>query len=227
MPEIRYLNSWYELWSKAGANPNFRVENPDIYISGVNWVSNWYKNYFLFKVSDFLFGTLFISFIVLFSFFSKNKKKIYNNFKYIYIALLVLFIIWFFKHPSLRYGGYTLIALMIFLPVSNLCSKYLKTTKYKSILIYSLIILTILVFDLRNITRVKKEIRIYNYKIINDPFLFIKNVDYEKYKTSELPLYKPKNNAMCWGTQSPCAYKENIHSKRIYFYNMYYEKRNN
>ena len=26
------MNNWYEQWSKAGANPNFRVENPEVYI---------------------------------------------------------------------------------------------------------------------------------------------------------------------------------------------------
>ena len=43
------MNNWYELWSKAGANPNFRVENPEEYIAGFNWVNNWIDKYFLIK----------------------------------------------------------------------------------------------------------------------------------------------------------------------------------
>ena len=45
--EVSQMNDWYKLWSKAGAGPNFRVENPEIYIQGFNWVSNWIDNYFL------------------------------------------------------------------------------------------------------------------------------------------------------------------------------------
>ena len=28
------MKTWYELWSKAGASPSYRVENIDIYLSG-------------------------------------------------------------------------------------------------------------------------------------------------------------------------------------------------
>ena len=29
-----------------GAGPNFRVEDPENYIQGFNWVSNWFDNIF-------------------------------------------------------------------------------------------------------------------------------------------------------------------------------------
>ena len=57
--EAQRMNNWYELWSKAGANPNFRVSNPEEYITNFNWVSNWIDSYFFNKVSDFIFGLLF------------------------------------------------------------------------------------------------------------------------------------------------------------------------
>ena len=34
LDHISKMNDWYELWSKAGANPNFRVQNPEQYILG-------------------------------------------------------------------------------------------------------------------------------------------------------------------------------------------------
>ena len=34
---------------KAGAGPNFRVENVKEYIEGFNWVSNWIEKYFVGK----------------------------------------------------------------------------------------------------------------------------------------------------------------------------------
>jgi hypothetical protein len=43
------MNDWYEQWSKAGANPNFRVENPQEYIQYFNWVSNWFERIFFYK----------------------------------------------------------------------------------------------------------------------------------------------------------------------------------
>ena len=30
--EVEEMNNWYQQWAKAGANPNFRIENPEIYI---------------------------------------------------------------------------------------------------------------------------------------------------------------------------------------------------
>ena len=50
--------NWYELWSKAGATPNYIVENIDYYLTGLNWVPNWIDNYFFNKFSDYLFGVL-------------------------------------------------------------------------------------------------------------------------------------------------------------------------
>ena len=47
------MNNWYEQWSKAGAGPNFRVENSEEYIWNFNWVPNWIDIYFFNKVSDF------------------------------------------------------------------------------------------------------------------------------------------------------------------------------
>ena len=34
--EVEQMNTWYQQWAKAGANPNFRVENPEIYIKNFN-----------------------------------------------------------------------------------------------------------------------------------------------------------------------------------------------
>ena len=39
--EVAIMNDWYEQWAKAGANPNFRVDNPEQYIQKLNWFNNW------------------------------------------------------------------------------------------------------------------------------------------------------------------------------------------
>ena len=69
------MNNWYELWSKAGATPNSRVDNPDEYIKKFNWVLNWFDEYFFNKVSDTLLGTIFIIGVFIFLFYGKKISK--------------------------------------------------------------------------------------------------------------------------------------------------------
>ena len=56
--EINRMSKHFEVWSKAGHTPNSRVENPEEYIKGINWVGGWFKNYFFNKVSDTLLGII-------------------------------------------------------------------------------------------------------------------------------------------------------------------------
>ena len=82
---IDYMN-WYELWSKAGATPNHRVENPQEYLSGLNWIGNWFDAYFFNKVSDYLLGII-VTIIITLSFFNLKKLSLVNfeKFKFLYI----------------------------------------------------------------------------------------------------------------------------------------------
>ena len=47
------MNNHYQLWSKAGLTPNFRIEDPEFYLKNFNWVNNWFDLYFFNKMSDF------------------------------------------------------------------------------------------------------------------------------------------------------------------------------
>ena len=63
-----HYSKWYELWAKAGATPNYRVDEPEKYIQFLNWVPNWINNYFLGKGIDttlVIFGLIFLYFLVL------------------------------------------------------------------------------------------------------------------------------------------------------------------
>ena len=62
-----------EQWSKAGAGPNYRVDDPENYIQGFNWVGNWFDKYFFNKVSDFLAGILFLLITIFFVFTYKES----------------------------------------------------------------------------------------------------------------------------------------------------------
>jgi len=172
--QVIRMNNHYELWSKAGLTPTSKVSNPSEYIQGFNWVKNWIDLYFFNKVSDFILGLIVTVFIVVIFFkkhlFKVKNKKINKFFYLIYIIIMILGVEWFYNHPALRYGGYCIIALLIFIPIclkldiSNVNYKYY----IKSVII--LLILTALVFNIRNINRIVKEINFYKYKPLQETF---------------------------------------------------------
>ena len=177
--QVIRMNNHYELWSKAGLTPTSKVSNPLEYIIGFNWVKNWIDLYFFNKVSDFILGLIVTILIVIFFFkkhFFKNKKNKINKFLYlIYIAIIILGLEWFYNHPALRYGGYCIIALLIFIPVSHKLDIISVNYKYYIKSVFILLILTVFVFNIRNINRIIKEINIYKYKPLQETFYNLDN----------------------------------------------------
>lgn len=171
--EVISASNWYELWSKAGASPDYRVANIDNYIQNFNWIKNWFEKYFFNKVSDTLFGILFICSIFLLLFFNSKERKKIKKIKFIYFLIIILLIEWFFKHPALRYGGYTLISLVIFIPISVYMHEFKNTFSSKYKIIIFLIIITFTYFIGKNSYRIHKEITKYNYSPLKKPFFFV------------------------------------------------------
>ena len=188
---VEQMNLWYEQWSKAGAGPNFRVENPEIYILKFNWVPNWFEMYFFTKVSDNIFVIILVSLITYLILSFKNKRK--NNYKYkyllFYILLIILFFEWFYNHPALRYGGYSLIALIIFIPISLLISGYVFNLNILKKRIYFLMFLSTFIFLSKNISRISNEIDKYNYKPVKSSFFYL-NKDGFKINDTVSKLYE-------------------------------------
>jgi hypothetical protein len=202
IPKESVLNmkSWYELWSKGGANPNFRVQNPEIYIERFNWVSRWINDYFFNKVSDFLFGVLIIIFIT-YLFFYKFKQRVIVeklNFTVIitYCLLTVIFFEWFLYHPALRYGGYCIIILLIFIPYSFYLDKKNISSEVFFRLASIMVFLSVFIFEIRNFQRIIKEIDIYDYRPLSRTFYsvdenyFILQKKIEQSKTDKKFFYK-------------------------------------
>jgi len=173
--EIDKVNIWFELWSKGGASPNYIVENRLDYIANFNWLANWVDIYFFNKVSDYLAGLFFLIFIIFLSFYKKEKNKLYNvRFISVYFFIFLLFCEWFLKHPSLRYGGYHLIALMVFIPLSIYLSEFKFIFKDFTNRAFLIITVTLLIFILRNGIRLNDEFMKYNYNpLINTNYKFI------------------------------------------------------
>ncbi len=173
---IYEVKIWFELWSKGGANPNFIVDDRLEYISGFNWLPNWIDNYFFNKVLDFVAGLLFLSLIIFFTFFQKKNTKNLkeNSIWFTYSLIVFLLFEWFLKHPTLRYGGYHLFALMIFIPMSIKLSNSKINYDFFIKRSFILILIVINIFLIRNLMRLNDENSLYGYNPIkNSNYKFI------------------------------------------------------
>ena len=172
--EVIQMKTWYELWSKAGASPTYRIDDVEFYLSGLNWFPNWVQNHFFTKISDFLLSLIMIviiSSIFLFTF--KKVKLPKRNFYLFYSLILLLLLEWFLNHPALRYGGFTLIALSIFVPLSVFIESRLNLESKLNKKITFLIFLSFFIFSLKNIDRILKEFDKYNYNPLTNAHYYI------------------------------------------------------
>ena len=179
------MNNWYELWSKGGATPNMRVSDQEEYLTSFNWVLNWINIYFFNKVSDFLLGITFLCLIIFFTFRLKLSFSNYR-FKLISFVILILIIEWFYNHPALRYGGYSLIAGMFFLILSSFNFKKSITNIIFQKNIRYFIAISLSIFLLRNIDRIIQEYDKYKYNPIQNPNYTFNTHDFRVLKKIEL-----------------------------------------
>ena len=173
--QVKDMKIWYEQWSKAGAGPNFRVDDVSLYLTNFNWISGWVERYFFTKVTDALFVIILISIILLTVFSKKKNNKSTQSIKYkiFYVVIISLFLEWFFNHPALRYGGFTVVALIFFIPTSIYLSRYDYERSFLKKRIYSLIILSLFVFVFKNINRINNEYNKYEYNPLKNPYFFL------------------------------------------------------
>ena len=182
---IYELSIWLEQWAKAGAGPNFRVQNVSEYISNVQWVPNWIEKYFFTKFLDQL-AFLIFTFLLVLVFFKKIKfnnkissidKKTY----YFFLILAIIFLIWFFKHPTLRYGGYSIVFFLILsIPISFIFEKFENRKSFNKKFNF-LIILVVVLFNIKNILRINNEIKREDlYKFSDFPYFAIDKKNFLK-----------------------------------------------
>ncbi len=202
------MSLWFEQWAKAGAGPTFRVDDPMEYIRNFNWVSRWIEYYFFEKVLDQLL-ILFSAFLVILFLFKnfKLKKNILildKKIIFFYSIILIIFIIWLTKHPTLRYGGYPIVFLTISIPIAIIYQNFVNKNFFEKKLKF-LILLIVVIFNLKNINRINNEFQRNDiYKFNNFPFFAIEERKYFTETTpSGLIVYKTKG--YCWNTPSPCT----------------------
>jgi len=231
--KVQKMKVWFELWSKGGASPPHRVEKQKEfkeYIEGFNWLKGWIDTYFFNKGLENFLSILFLSVLFIIIFY-RNKKKFPEAFdKNIYkvlFVILILFSEWFYKHPTLRYGGYSLLASLVFLPTSMFLSNSPINKKTKKKIIATLVITSLLIFNARNIKRIDKEIKVYNSSSF--PFFYVPKGDSELISLDEnIKVYYHKNIDACWATKTPCVGGSgdlNIKVKKILGFNVFLEKK--
>ena len=205
--ELQNMSIHYENWAKGGAGPGFKLASPEIYIQNFNWVRNWLEVYFAEKGVNTLAGILSIVAVVFLTFFSKNKKPSeQRTYKIVLFITFLLFIEWFWKHPTLRYGGFCLWALLIFIPTSILLEKYFNQKTRTKILV--LLFVTILIFVGRNTKRIFSEIKQYSYKPIMYTFYHVNEEGKENYFSPNIQIEK------LIAQFEKCKIIDNIHSEQ-------------
>jgi len=209
--EVNRMKTHYEWWAKAGGGPGYRSDiKPKDYVKNFVWVENWIQRHFFNKVSDTLFGIIFICIFVYFSFrcFSKLKKSsVFKKEIVFYYFFPIIFLLeWFLNHPAMRYGGYVLIALPLFIYTSSILDRLQLTKKKIFNVTIIFVLISITLFLARNLIRLNKEINFYNYNIFVSPYFFIeKNISSVVYDDNEFKIYSPLNG-MCWASKTPCSY---------------------
>ena len=201
------ISLWLEQWAKAGAGPNFRVDDPLEYIQNFNWVSHWIEKYFVGKFLEQL-GLLSAVFLVIFLLFKnfklKNELLILNKKTLcFYLIILSIFFIWFTKHPSLRYGGYSIVFLTLSIPMAIMIQCVKNRNNFRDKFKF-FVIFIIIIFNLKNIIRIDNEFKRTDlYKFDNFPFFAIPEKKFIFEKTSSgLTIYKTIGH--CWNTPTPC-----------------------
>ena len=235
--EVKGLAVHYEWWAKAGGGPNYKADlDPEIYIKNFNWLGNWIARHFFTKVTDTLFGIFSIS-LILFSilkYFSKkgnlhddnslkiNKVSLFT----IYFIPIIFFLEWFLNHPSMRYGGFVLFAIPLFIFFSRKMDKLIISKNHVYKITIFILILTMVIFNFRNILRINKEMNFYNYEITKSPFFFVEE-KIDSYPIDQLDkttIYSLKNGGYCWASPTPCSYSNSVKIKEFLWMNMFYKE---
>lgn len=227
---VKYLNLHYEVWSKGGKGPGFEVDNQELYVNSLNWVTNWISVYFFTKVTDYIL----VSFVIILIFILFFKKEIFDTKKInkktnlkksllIYFTIICTFTIWFFNFPSLRYAGYIVFYMLIIFPFIYIFQYKIDLTSrlvIKKISILFLISLT--VFFVKNVKRINTELNIPNEKdhsFKNFPFYWVQDTKYEIIYINTHKLFK--TNGKCWNIPSTCvrndSLKVNQHKNYIFY----------
>jgi hypothetical protein len=207
-----------EIWSKAFFTQDYLNKDSYLNLSDFSWVKYWFKNHFIYRISDFLFIFTLIN-IVLFLFFRKNFTfKVRKNYIILIPLSFVVISIWFFKIPEFRFGfSYILIFLfLIFISFFNIDNNI-----NKKFLIRSFLFLLIF-FNSINLLRINDSLNEHNsHKFKNFPWYNLNvNLDYNIVNLDgNYSFVIPKNkDDFCWNAPTPCSLYPNVKFSKKFIY---------
>ena len=94
--EVKRMKLHYEWWAKAGGGPCYISVLPrEEYVKNFKWFKNWVDRHFFNKVSDTLFGLVFVYSLIFFVFIFFNQIINLKYFK-LQIAFNIINTSWFF-----------------------------------------------------------------------------------------------------------------------------------
>ncbi len=213
--EVKQMKLHYEWWAKSGGGAGYKSKiKKEDYVKNFVWLENWIERHFFNKISDTLLGIIFIALLNIVLFWGMKKKKIPLRKVFLVNSILfLLFLEWFLRHPSMRYGGFVLFALPIFIFTSKKIETYeLKEKKvlYSSIF---LVVLTLIVYNGRNISRLNVEINNYGYNLLKSPFFNVQQVDVTTMDEKNSFKINKTVNGMCWAAPTPCTHRSHLKIK--------------
>ena len=210
---VSVMSNHYELWAKAGRGPTYKVDNPEIYLNNLNWLSHWISNYFFTKVSDFI-GVIFVS--LLFYYIlninnikkSKNSTKVdFNKFFKFYFIFIIIFFIWFLNFPTLRYAGYIVTYLIFILPFCFILDKRIDFSKKENLKrIFIILIISYSIFLVKNVTRIHSKMNLEansHHNFLNFPFYWVKEQNFKKIEIDGYSLNS--TTGACWNIEPTCV----------------------
>ena len=170
-----------------------------------------------------IYGLIFLSIILLTVFHSKNNqaRNVYKGIFFIYFILILLFFEWFYNHPALRYGGYPLVSLLLFLPIANILSKRNYLNFNIKVRVYSLILITLLIFFTRNLNRLYKENLQYDYNPIKEINYHVDN-SYFRIQNKFIDIINKNND--CIDQLDYCNKHQDYNIKRKFNYIIFFRK---
>ena len=127
------------------------------------------------------------------------------------------------NHPSMRYGGYVLLAIPFFIITSTFLESFNFDRRKLRNTTLTLIIISLIIFNFRNIQRIEKETKVYGFNFFSSPYFFVEKVNSEIIlEKDDFIIYSTMDNKMCWASKTPCSNNKNLKLEKFLWMNMIY-----
>ncbi len=199
-------------WSRGLYHQTGTKLNEIEYNKNFNWTKNWFVSHFMNKISSYILLIIFVAVLMEFVF---KRKKLDNKLNiYLLLGIFISLSFWFLNFPQFRFGfaGITILTVYLFNHFRHHDSHF----KKKGIL--TILILSILYFNIYNIVRISKEFERKDfYQFTNFPFFPQPKLNYIIENNNDFLYERSSKNKNFWRT----CYNANLicvnHDKKVHF----------